>query len=82
MQEQRTDWAVLPNREGTWLYLEVIGKSAWIVRVYQKDGKAWMVKNGCRQRIRYGLWFPLGPVPSPMAIIESSSFDSEVEPDA
>ncbi len=65
---QRDGWRITPDREGTWLYIDHF-KRAWIARVYSKNGTVYAVKNGYRCRARYGMWFPLGPVPGVGSIV-------------
>ena len=60
----RPEWRALPNSEGMWLYVEITSKYPRLARVYQQEDKTWMVVGGYRQRVRYGRWFPLGPIPA------------------
>lgn len=54
-------WGILPYDDSEhWLFVDLYGKPHF-VRVYVKDGKSWMVKDGRRQRVRYGLWMPMKP---------------------
>lgn len=58
-----TGWRVLPTfNVENWLYIEGGSKAAWLVRVSLKGGVGYMVKNGHRERLRYGKWFPIGLV--------------------
>lgn len=60
---RRDEWMMIPDRPGTWLHIDSRG-NPYITRVYAKGGKVYAVQSGYRSLVRYGFWFPLGPVPS------------------
>lgn len=73
------EWQILPSTDQEhWLYVDGDGGVS-LARVYEKNGKAWMVIDGYRMRVRYGRWFPLGPVPSIGEISSRSASEKRAE---